>query len=227
MENKLTANFSVSNTDVITMLVVKNREILQKQREDIVVKYQTIVTKQVEAAVDKWNKFIEKKKNHLEIIDAYTHLLNLLNPKAKFTVEPTGDIKQMISGRVYEYYRGRGYYTKPNELGECIIQIDNLDYSPKFEETEEGDKYQDNFHCVSSGDGRNDGINISIKFKYTFKISEEALNHVKKMEEIDGLLRNESVLKEKLIARVTENAIKTMPELSGLVEGIELLAIES
>lgn len=225
---KLNASFSVSNTDVITMLVVKNREALNEQKKSLIEQREELSLSVVKTAKDKWKKFFDKEVKDNKAIEAYHNLLKILNPKAKFNLGFTKNEEQ-IEYHVYSSFGHSNYYynNRENEKGEFIYSINGLDVYPEFEDGDEGYKTQENFHYVSSGDGDGEGISIPLKFVFKYNVPKEVKEINRKLAEIQNLLSNESVLKEKLIAQVTENAIKQIPELSVLVNGIETLALKS
>jgi len=224
---KLNASFSVSNTDVITMLVVKNREVLNEQKKSLIEQREKFALSVVKTAKDKWKKFFDKEVKDNKAIEAYHNLLKILNPKAKFNLGFTNN-EQNIEYHVYSSFGVSSYYyNTKNEKGEFIYSINDLEVYPEFEDGDEGYKTQENFHYVSSGDGGGQGIYIPSRFIFKYNVPTEVVEINKKLAEIQNLLSNEIVLKEKLIAQVTENAIKQIPELSILVSGIETLALKS
>lgn len=228
---KLTTNFAVSNTDVITMLVVKNREILTQERQKLNQQRVDFGEKTSEAIKVKFQNFIEKKFKDNGIVKNYHELLKGLNPKSKFTLEIGGNessyIENFVFGQLDLY---NSYLSSPKEENEPVYKVKEIHIYPKFEDSEDGDVEQSEFHFVTSGDGyRGDsyGISVPAKFQSSFKIPSDIKEAIDKIRKIDNLLKNENVLKEKLISQVTENAIKQIPELSNMVQGIELLSLGS
>lgn len=228
-EKKLSTNFSVSNADVITMLVVKNRENLNKQREEHRLVYVAGVKKLSDEIKQKWEKYISKKFEKNEIVDTYQKLLKLLNPKAKFELDlGIKTVSESIEYTISSVCSGsREYYGAAQKNGEYEFEIKTLYILPEFSDNEEGSKEQGNFHYISSGDygEGGSGLQIDVKFKAKYKVPDVVKEASNKIYEIDKLLKDEKTLKEKLIAQVTENAIKQMPELQSLVKGTDFLAL--
>jgi len=231
--NELKTNFSVSNTDVITMLVVKNREKLNEQREEHRLVYADGVEKLFNEINQKWIKYITKKTEGDKTIEAYYSLLKLLNPKAKFKLDfGIKSVSDSIRHTVYSVCGGHGYCGE-NKNGDCEFNIKSIDVCPEFSQDEDGDKEQSNFHYVTSGTQGTDsyssnycGLNLDVNFKAKYNVPDAVKEASKKIDEIDKLLKNENALKEKLIAKVTENALKQMPELQSLVMGTDLIALD-
>ena len=225
---KLNASFTVSNTDVITMLVVKNREFLQKEQEVLVKRRNEMADKVIEAAKEKWQKFLDKSVKNNKIIDSYKNLLTLLNPKINFEFTISENVPQNLEYSINSafgcYRNNHGHYIQKNDKSECVLKQEELYVSVKFPETDEGYRDEERFVFLSTSDG-GDGMSIPVKFQFTFKIPKEIEEINKKLNDIENLLKNENSLKEKLVAQVTEKAIKQIPELSSLVGNVELLAL--
>jgi len=207
----MNTNFSISNTDVITMLVVKNRENLENRR--------SVLIKDRNAIIDSISNYFKKEIEKLvktyqnnAILTHYEALLKALNPKVKFKIS-CAELTQ-------DYF----YFIYSNYNKDFIeITRNSLEFYPDFEGNyEEEDKFQHlNSDCSSS-------LDLTIKKKVIkYKRDEELVKINKELDEIANLLKNENKLKEKLIAQVTENAIKNMPEMSQLVENIPLLQLNS
>lgn len=199
--------FSISNTDVITMLVVKNRENLEKQKAELFIEKTELDEKLANSMKQQWDKIV--KNANKDILDAYEKLIRLLNPKLKFKISLNEPDFRWISCN----YRGKD---------EIVYKIEFLDYFPDFE----GDWQEEEKFLNINGDGDSSlylPINKTIKVKNNPRIDEIC----KKIDEINNLLKNEDKLKEKLIAQVTENAIQNLPELKELTMNIPMLSLNS
>ena len=205
----MNTSFSISNTDVITMLVVKNREHLENRRS-ILIKERNAIIDNISNYFKKEIEKIVKTYENSSILTHYEALLRALNPKVKFKIscaELTDD---------YFYLIDREYHKDFIE-----ITINSLHFYPDFEDNyAEENKFKNiNADCNSS-------LDLDIKKKVIkYKRNEELVKINKELDEISVLLKNEQKLKEKLIAQVTENAIKNLPEMSQLVENIPLLQL--
>lgn len=191
--------FNVSNTDVITMLVVKQEKILTERRLELITKLAT--------EIDNFNKEIKKRyesqlaKINNIAIESYKNLIQLRNPKKKFTVQ---------IGQIPEYFKNNWYVKNKFEYSTDFIYLD-ADF---------GD-YED-FHCITEGENR---LFIPCKIKISLEIPSNLLEYEKQLNEIDNLLRNKEELKNQMVAKLTEQAIKNIPELNMLVQNDTLLAI--
>lgn len=197
--------FSVSNTDVITMLVVKQRKVLQDKEAQLIKQYLELRVKFNEKFKVLYNKRLEKVNK--DVISSFEILMKALNPKLKFTIQ-VGEDDMYLDTR----YRGdKDTYT---------YNQDFLSIYAIFNEEDE-----DRIVCFNnSGD-----THIEIPFKINIKmvIPQELIELDKELIEIRSLLDNETSLKEQMIAKVTENAIKNLPEMQTLVNGVELLQLNN
>ena len=136
--------------------------------------------------------------------------MTALNPKVKFKIS----CNELLS----DYF----YFIEKNHKKEFIeMTFTSLCFYPDFEDNyAEEDKFKNiNADCNSS-------LDLDIKKKVIkYKRNEDLVKICQELDEIANLLKNEEKLKEKLIAQVTENAIKNLPEMSQLVENIPLLKL--
>lgn len=187
-------NFTVSNTDVITMLVVKQREQLELKREQLRLEWISIKDSMEKKAIESYNK--QLKKLNPKVVESFTTLVSLLNPKKKFEVG--------IGNNSFYFYPEKGLNYETQEVEIQAIFNDKDDYYSICEENR---------------------IYAPCKIKIKIQASERAKELIKQIDKIDSLLKNENKLKQKLIAQVTENAIKNLPEIQSLVNTTELIAL--
>lgn len=205
--------FTVSNTDVITMLMVEQREILKNQREVTYEKYRKEINKQVDEVTNKVISLIKKNKNINEGLDALNVLFKVLNPKIKFTLEYEHDIKRYIENQIYMTYHETYGLNKGD-----IIEFDVINIKIDLENEDE----DEGRFIFPWGNGYEE-ISLPFKHKYKYKLDENIKKLSSELTRIDELTRNENTLKEKLIASVTKNAIKDLPEMKALIGGVNLL----
>lgn len=205
----MNTSFSISNTDVITMLVVKNREHLENRRS-ILIKERNVIIDNISNYFKKEIEKIVKTYENSPVLTHYKGLLTALNPKVKFKIS----CNELLSD--YFYFIENNYKKEFEEM-----TFTSLYFYPDFEDNyAEEDKFKNiNANCNSS-------LYLDIKKKVIkYKRNEDLVKICQELDEIANLLKNENKLKEKLIAQVTENAIKNMPEMSQLVENIPLLQL--
>lgn len=194
--------FNVSNTDVITMLVVKQRELLEKRE-------QTVLKEFLEESVKINNQGKELYKKRLEkvdktIVEGFRNLFKALNPKIKFEIQ-IGESDFYI-----DLYRNRQkIYNYYDDSINIYAIVDEKDEEKVVTINNNGDTY----------------LKIPFKMKFSVKITDKYYELSKELGEIRSLLKNEARLKEKLIAQVTENALKSLPEMQTLVNNVELIAL--
>lgn len=204
--------FTVSNTDVITMLVVEQRELLRKKRSEVLAEYLVRVTQQVDKEYSKLLQSVQKNKQFKESFDALNTLFKTLNPKINFTLEYKERLKNNVEHFVSDLYRGYRVLRDDN-----VLAYTDIDITLETETEEDGDRLR---FPWSNG---YEEISLPFKYKTTIKPDDKTLELSNELNRIDELLRNENTLKEKLIASVTKNAIKDIPEMKALVGQVNLL----
>lgn len=192
-------NFSISNTDVVTMLMVKQTKILEQKRIECIITTGKILAEINERVIKSFNKKLASVQH---ILDAYKDLILLINSNK---VPITLDLCEP------EIYHNSIYRNGEKEFFEANLV--HLNFTVKFDE----DKYGDRYLCIEPANG------FFIPFKFSFKeeVSKEYKDLKDEIYRIDQLLRNKEALKEAIIAKTTENAIANMPELKTLTANIE------
>lgn len=113
-------NFTVSNTDVITMLVVKQREQLELKREQLRLEWISIKDSMEKKAIESYNK--QLKKLNPKVVESFTALVSLLNPKKKFEVQ--------IGNNDFYFYPERGLEYEAQEVEiQAVFNDDDNYYS--------------------------------------------------------------------------------------------------
>jgi hypothetical protein len=187
-------NFSISNTDLVTMLMVKQKEILNKRLAELRVLVATDIAQAYKRAK---KKFDPKFKEVKPLLDKYEELIKVFNPKVKFEI------------RVWEF-------------DEHDLQIRNekniffyfVDYDYIYFEVDVDEKHEGKYVSIEPGNG------FFVPFKFSFKetLSEEILDIKAEMLNIENLLYNDSKLRDVIVAKMTETALQNMPELKMLSE---------
>lgn len=80
----MNTNFAVSNTDVVTMLMVKQKDALTTRSKEISNQIEEIRVNTLKKVVAQYKKQLEKFDP--KIVEAYTQLVKACNPKLKFSV---------------------------------------------------------------------------------------------------------------------------------------------
>lgn len=193
-------NFSISNTDVVTMLMVKKTKELEEERLLVIGKRLQIL----EAAILRINKDMEKLQVKVQpYIDAWRSIIQLYNPKKEFKFE---------SRLEYETYNvtvhwGTDLDKKP------YINI-NFTHIPLYLDFEN----EDDYNCIEP----NNGFYAPVKFKKIYEISEDYITITNRLRKIDDLLANKEKFKTEIIAKVTENALMQNSDLKLLADGVIL-----
>jgi len=202
--------FTVSNTDVITMLMVEQRELLKNKRTEVFEKYIINLGVQTTEVNEKVLAVVKKNKPFNDGLDALNTLFKVLNPKLSFKLDYETHVKNQVSNSISNmYHRHFGNDEKTLELSEIYITID----------IDEKDEERFQFPWSNGYDE----ISLPFKYKTALKVNKETKELSEELNRIDDLLRNENALKEKLIASVTKNAIKDLPEMKALVGNVNLL----
>ena len=187
-------NFSISNTDLVTMLMVKQKEILNKRLTELRV---LVDAHQAKVYSKAKKKFDPKFKEIKPLLTKYEELIKLFNPKIKFEIKVHEFTKDTLN---LEYEKNTYFYYTDYDYINFEVDVD--------------EKHEDKYVCIEPGDG------FFIPFKFSFKenLSEEFLNIRNEIRNIVELLYNESKLRDTIVAKMTETALQNMPELKLLSE---------
>jgi len=187
-------NFSISNTDLVTMLMVKQEEILNKRLTELRVLVDAHQAKVYSKAKKKFDlKFKETKP----LLTKYEELIKLFNPKIKFEIKVHEFTKDTLN---LGYEKNTYFYYTDYDYINFEVDVDK--------------KHKDKYVCIEPDNG------FFIPFKFSFKenLSEEFLNIRNEIRNIVELLYNESKLRDTIVAKMTETALQNMPELKLLSE---------
>lgn len=66
-------------------------------------------------------------------------------------------------------------------------------------------------------------FSLPINFVYKYEVSKELSDAIIRKEKIENLLKSEDVMREKMIAQITEQALLQMPEVLVMVDNIKLI----
>jgi len=197
---------NVSNTDIITMLVVKNRANLEAKLKDL--------RAQLKALNDDYAKYtkglIKGQENNPKILkykEAAENFIKVIT-KIPFRSEITSNSVPSIGQLVYE-----------KNLTDKIYGLNIAFYAVN------PDKEDDFYEAVPEGVGE-----LYVDIKIPVKVSPANAILYKSLfaeiYEIEDLLRNEAKMKEQLIARVTEKAIEGSTALKEKLGLENLLLLE-
>ncbi len=194
-------NFNISNTDIVTMLMVQKTNELQKELAEILASQSSILL-EVQRKITKDAAKLESRIK--PYLDACISLLTLYNPKAKFT----------LTCNVLDPEYGKFYRPTLDKDG-WVLNIHN-DYLPFILEIDE--ESQDKWNDIEPGNG----FYAPIKFNKSYRLPEEYGKLLNRYHYINALLVNKEALKEQIIAKVTENALMQSSELKLLAEQVKL-----
>lgn len=194
-------NFNVSNTDVITMLIVKQKAFLEekfeKVREEWINKI-GILEKEIWIEYDK-----HIAKFPTNILRAYETIINYENPgkSIKFKIAKPNLHLSELKSSLYEYK----------------VSHVNLEIDTEGMDEDEATDFEDNLSYpfeIYNGDW-----NVSFKIKFTIPIDPSIMTLRDELDGIKNLLSSSNIekMKENIIAKVTEQAIKDIPALQTIV----------
>lgn len=193
--------FNVSNTDVITMLMVKQVAVLEKEEKELRADLKKILSNLETKVKEEYNLQVAKIKP--EIINSFKTIVQAVNPKLKFTVQ----------------IGHHQFYIEPRNYSDGIFKYQDRDVEISAEFSEE-----DEAKVICITDHGDLSINIPHKIDISIKIDKEYYTIKDKLDNVSNLLRNKNTLRDKLVAQVTEKALAKLPEMDYLVEDIKLLS---
>lgn len=221
---------TVSNSDIVTMMVVKNREYIENKIKELIEEKNKITSKIQDKFVEDLTKHAQEHADYIEI-DLYISILSALNPKVKFgyvtditkdsipydfygsylhaTSKRTSDYKQIIDSFEVSITLN-GLVCNDENQDECYDLVNSL----KFPQFMDPDFLTDNetYH-----------VNLHKNFIFKLKEDERLLEINNEFEKCRGYLNNENKMKEHLIAKMTEKTLSMMPELQYIQQDILLL----
>ena len=206
----LHTGITISNSDVITMLIVKNRKHLEDKKFDLFKKIHDMNTEMSIHLLNQVKKIYEKPK--YQAIKKAQELLITSIVKCKIAFQESS----YTSSAPYFYNNG-GYLPEDG-----IFEIKTL----RFYFLNEKDQDEEQF-CNDISDYITD---IQINCNHKIKLNVDTIQKYKVLNleysRIQSKLANEAKMKDELIAKVTENALKSSPELQaqlGIDESAYLL----
>lgn len=184
-------NFSVSNTDVVTMLMVKQVAAIEEKLTALRAERDAMIETIFKRANAKYEKKLEEAKPYIE---ALTNLIAMYNPKLRFSLIPYRMYDRQI-------HFGIG---KEERYAEVHFDYIGLEF---ICENEEMHKF-----CMEPADG----YYAPLSFKFKEKMNQSHFDTVFEINRLQELLYNREKLKEQIIAKVTEKALASIPELKEL-----------
>lgn len=212
-KGQVNTNLTISNTDIVTMMMVKNRKFLQDKLVEISKNIDTRVNLQV-GLLNKKILAEAKKDSLVKIAEAYINFIRVANsnPSIQYRIGSSSDFDliQLIRG----IYRGVAQgCTNPTygstglnaQLRKEQIQVNMSWIHISLTGTKK------NTHYLGGGYS-----GLPCKIKITIPADTEISELFKEGERIDNLLKNEKSLKEQTIANLTERALMNSPLLKQL-----------
>jgi len=221
---------TISNTDIVTMLMVQQKKVLQDKLPElkaimngIEYTYQVMVEEVI-------NKRIAENGAIVALRQAVETITKIYNPNTPFRVDFSNTVAieaQNVISRIFSRgYHGSSINSNGKANPEIIVEslpnlaifVGNLGASE-----EEVNRLEDDFHFVSEENEfevphRHKDI-IAIK-KDDAELWQETADQ---MARINQLLRDDTKMKEEIVAKMTEKAINSNIELQAIVGDILLL----
>lgn len=189
-------NFSISNTDLVTMLMVKQKELLNNRLTELRALTDAYKTQAYNKAKKKFNS---KFKEIQPLLDKYEELIKLFNPKVKFEIRVHAFTKDCIR-LSSESVQGEYYYCAHYDFIYFEIDID--------------EKHEDKYISIEP----DNGFFVPFKFLFKEKLDAKFLAITNEIYDIESILRNNTKLRDRIVAKMTETALQNMPELKMLSE---------
>lgn len=217
--DRLNATINVSNTDLVTMLVVKNRKILQDKRTEISAALDVIFAQQAAVLKSKVDKLVDKAKL-IPIADAYLAFVQLLNPKMKLSYEFQGISEKHILDIVVQhyYYKNQNGSSRYRSSGPSDDHIYIRNNSIRLSVTTGDENKDEHLYWAEGGEPY-----LPCKINVKMAESKEVIELYKELNRIDNLLKNEKALKEEIIANLTEQTVMNSSMLTKLTSGIKMI----
>jgi hypothetical protein len=195
---------TVSNSDIVTMLAVKNRKIIE---EKIVGLYK----RRAELHDIKVAQFKEAHAKAVaslnpRIVASFLELHQLLNPGVPVKVTP----------HIREYY---DLYNRAHAVIDMVTFQVHIDVE---DDDDEYRRHEANFQEINRGELQVHLKRIMVEFPTNVVVEADDVD--KELHRLNMLLKDESKLKDELVAQMTAHAITQNAELAGMVDSIKLLS---
>jgi hypothetical protein len=221
---------TVSNSDIVTMMVVKNREYIENKIKELREEKDKISSKIQDKFVEDLTKHAQKHADYTEI-NMYISMMSALNPKIKFGYV-TNITTESLPYNFYQTYlhvtskRTSNYKQIINSF-EVVITLNGLvcdeENEDKYDELVNSLKFAQFMDPSFLTDRETYYVQLKKDFIFTLKEDERLLEINNEFEKCRGYLSNENKMKEHLIAKMTEKTLSMMPELQYIQQDILLL----
>jgi|GEM_PF-4027641 len=202
--NGVRSTIAISNTDLVTTMVVKlmrklktDLELAQERKKQL---EDSILSAPLQKAIDLAKIINDTDANLI----AWKSLLKSLNPKTDFEIK--------LKENLIENYVIRAIEALRQDVGEVEIEIISLSFDFGVKNDRRSTPY---FYNVKIGDLRPNEFPIDINFK--MEIDKTELNKVQKeISDLENKIRNKQAIQDEATAKITEASIMNNPELSFL-----------
>lgn len=214
---------SVSNTDIVTMLMVKQKELLQQKRPLLLANRKKIEEQYAKILFSKLEENLANNSSIERLKEALISLLEIYNPEAEFEVSLDDPLQIYAARRVSQYfnYRGSRPYGPPPEtqksftvgkLPDLYITVpDKYEYAFEYPGGSKG------FTIPEKDEVTEEKIIITdMDFKAICDINDE-------IAKIEAFLRDDKKLHEHIVAKMTERALSGNKELQNIVTDFILI----
>jgi len=209
-EKNVKSMITVSNSDIVNALFVKQKQKLQSKKDELIVIKEQIFKELTSGLVNEVYDSLLTKVSIDEIISHYEILMKLINPNVDFSLA------------IDEFYIKEGISQAIINKSKSSYIIDNnkceTKYKLEFEKIKLKVLYADSDDEGTITTISINGSSLSIPLQKTYKItgSIDIVDYAKvvnEISEIQSILYNENSLKEKISAEMT---IKSLSKIEGL-----------
>lgn len=222
-DDKVSAVLNVSNTDIVTMMMVKNRKHLNEKLINVAKEYAVKLDQQATILHKKVLDAYNKNKKAKDMITALTTVVSLMNPKKQVFVQVNGltldSVRNVLAGNYG--YRGYGGRVSPqaDSKGNRVVlfildspEVRFYDKDPDIDQNaEELDApWQDDIFVELN-------LKVSIPYDPTMETLSNEINRIK------DIMQNENKLRDEVVANITEQALEQSDLLKNITSNLKLI----
>lgn len=222
---------TISNTDIVTMLMVQQKKLLEDKIPGLKASLSAIENVYQKMVEDVLNKRVAESGVILSLREAITTLHKVYNPNIEFRVDFDQTVASTASCIIQRVFN-RGFHAYsincPDNQANPVIVVEELPclsvyVGPLGMDEEKVNILEDQFHFVNE----ENCYEVPHNHKDIIAIKKDDVELWRKIAaqivEISHLLRDDTKMKEQIVAKMTEKAISANVELQAIVGDILLL----
>jgi hypothetical protein len=224
MENTLQTVLTISNSDIVTMLIVKQKKELKSRLPELNEEKINLLSKYARRLAENLQQRWNENSSKGSILASARTLLEIYNPGIKFTLDLDNSLTEAATRRVHNTFGNRmnraGYFLQVKETKFSVGPLPRLSAVC----VDEKDEPMFNPYMFSDFSVKEDQKLCEEYITLSIEDSNKLIEIDTEMCDIDAFLRDDKKLHDHIVAQMTERAIENNQEMKILLSGIKLLS---